>query len=101
MRGGFASYGQSTRLLQRYDASPVCSRAEHGLQRLTVREVRRLDGLAGADVVERRSHPLEGHAAQLGPGEPVDRELERVGVSCAVGLPVDDEVAAAPVGGSS
>ena len=46
---------------------------------------------AGAHVVERGVHLLERHADQLGPGEAVDRELERVGGRGPVGLPVDDQ----------
>ena len=38
-----------------------------------------LDGHAAAHVVERRAHPLRRHPGQLGPGHPVDRELQRVG----------------------
>ena len=52
-----------------------------------------MDGATGADVVEGGAHPVEGHAGELGPGEAVERELERVGGLVAVGLPVDDEVA--------
>src|SRR6476469_5365967 len=42
-----------------------------------------LDGLddgAGPDVVELRTHALEGHSAELGPGQPVEGELPRIGV---------------------
>ena len=41
---------------------------------------------------------LDGQPVQLGPREPVDRELQRVGGRRAVGLPVDDLPGLAPVG---
>ena len=42
----------------------------------------------------RRRAPARPGRRQLGPGEPVDRQLQRVGGLRAVGLPVHDQVAA-------
>ena len=72
----------------------LLSTGEQRLERLTVRQVGGLDELAGAHVVERRAHLLQRYAVQLGPGQPVDAELERVGGRGPVGLPVDEQVAA-------
>ena len=57
------------------------------------------DGLAAAHVVERRRDPRRaGTPSELGPGDPVERELERIGGLLAVGLPVDDQPAAVRLG---
>ena len=81
------------RVAARGVAAVAGSGREQRLERLTVGQVLGLDQLAGADVVEGRAHRLERYVVQLGPGEPVDRELERVGGRRPVGLPVDEQVA--------
>src|SRR5690606_5031761 len=67
-------------------------RVDQGLEVFPVGQPRRLDQLAGADVVEPGPHPLDRDPGELGPGDAVDGELQRVGGGLAVGLPVDDEV---------
>ena len=83
------------------DADPCLREVEELLQAGAVGEVGGLDGAARADVVERGAHLVEGRAGELGPGEAVEGELERVGGLVAAGLPVDDEEAAARLGGSA
>lgn len=57
--------------------------------------------LAGAYVQEGGADRLQGNALLLGPGEPVDGELERVGGAAAAGLPVDDLVRRPGAGGGT
>src|SRR6476469_4104074 len=72
---------------------------EELLEAGAVGQVGGLDGAAGPDVVEGGADLVEGRAGELGPGEAVEGELEGVGGRVAAGLPVDDEEAAACVGG--
>src|SRR5262245_16615714 len=67
---------------------------DEALESGAVGQVLRADGLPGAYVDERGADPLGRQAVLLGPGEPVDGELEGVGGRDAVGLPVDDLIAA-------
>src|ERR1700759_5823170 len=67
--------------------------AEQRLEAGPVREVRRLDGVARAHVVEGRPDTLQRRAGELGPGHAVERQLQLGGVLLTVGLPVHQEVA--------
>ena len=48
--------------------------------------------------MEGHRHLVERHPCQLGPGNPVERQLERVCGLSAVGLPVDDQPGAVRLG---
>ena len=50
------------------------------LELVAARQVVGLDDPPAAHEVERRPHLLDRHAGQLGPGQPVERQLQLVGV---------------------
>src|SRR5205085_615505 len=68
-------------------------RHEQALELAASGQVLGLDDPAAAHEVERRAHPLERYAGQLGPREAVERELELVGLVLPRRLPVHDQVA--------